>query len=116
MFKFNFSSEYQNETEDTLGDTAKTSPLEADGKEIEISNIYHQNIQQYRDNCSPTTIVRNFHLVDVNHVEKLITSQANEEFESLKTAFQMNSDIISGVYEGKSCIKLMCKKIILKKI
>nr|SVE83866.1 EOG090X0C09 [Daphnia pulex] len=102
MFKFNFSSsDNQDKTEDTIDDTNhKTCPPEADGKEIEISNIYHRNIQQYRDNCSPTTVVRNFHLVDVKHVEELITSESNGEFESLKAAFQMNSDIISGIYEG----------------
>ncbi len=106
MFKFNFSSDDQDKTENTLDDkNNKTCSPEADGKEIEVSNIYLQNIQQYRDNCSPTTVVRNFHLVDVKHVEELITSESNGEFESLKTAFQMNSDIISGVYEGKSFLK-----------
>ena len=102
MFKFNFSSENQEEKEEISENINKICPPEADGKEIEISNIYHQNIQQYRDNCSPTTLVRDFHLVDVKHVEELITSQSqNGEFESLKKAFQINSDIISGVYEGR---------------
>nr|SVE71271.1 EOG090X0C09 [Daphnia similis]SVE71903.1 EOG090X0C09 [Daphnia similis] len=103
MFKFNFPSENQNETDtisDHLNSSDKTSLQEIDGQEIEISNDHFQNIKQYRESCSPTSLVRGFHLVDLKHVEELVTSQKSAEFESLKTAIQMNSDVISGVYEG----------------
>nr|SVE73780.1 EOG090X0C09 [Daphnia atkinsoni] len=103
MFKFNFQSENQDETHATseeLKHNDKTSPEETNGQEIEISNDDLQNIKKYRENCSPTSLVRGFHLVDLKHVEDLVTSQKSGQFESLKAAIQMNSDVISGVYEG----------------
>nr|SVE74827.1 EOG090X0C09 [Daphnia carinata] len=103
MFKFNFSSENQDETDtipDDLKSSGKTSIQETDGQEIEISNDHFQNMKQYRDSGSSTSLVRDFHLVDLKRVEELIASQKSGECESLKTAIQMNSDVISGVYEG----------------
>lgn len=105
MFKFNFQSENQDETDassEELEHDDKTSPEETNGQEIEISNDDLQNIKKYRENCLPTSLVRGFHLVDLKHIEDLVTSQKGGQFECLKTAIQMNSDVISGLYEGKS--------------
>nr|SVE82690.1 EOG090X0C09 [Daphnia magna] len=103
MFKFNFPSENQDKTDtisDDLNSSGKTSLQEIDGQEIEISNDHFQKIKKYRESCSSTSLVRGFHLVDLKYVEELVTSQKSGEFESLKTAIKMNSDVISGVYEG----------------
>nr|SVE92612.1 EOG090X0C09 [Megafenestra aurita] len=71
-----------------------------DGREIEIQTHHHESVNQYRENSSSTTLVREFHLVDVKHVEQLIVSREIEKFKPLRIALEMNSDVISGVYEG----------------
>nr|SVE73156.1 EOG090X0C09 [Ceriodaphnia reticulata] len=86
MFKFNFPYN---------GDQ-----IETEGREIEMSSYHRESVQQYRDNCCPTTTVGEFHLLDFKHIEKLVTSQQSGKFESLNSVLQMNSDLLTGVYEG----------------
>nr|SVE75980.1 EOG090X0C09 [Daphnia hispanica] len=96
---FIFPDEMDSTSED-LKSGDKASLRETHEQEIEISNDNFQNVNLYRENCSPTSPVRGFHLVDVKHVEELATSHKNGDFECLKAAIQMNSDVVSGVYEG----------------
>nr|SVE77826.1 EOG090X0C09 [Daphnia lumholtzi]SVE78455.1 EOG090X0C09 [Daphnia lumholtzi]SVE79083.1 EOG090X0C09 [Daphnia lumholtzi] len=103
MFKFNFQSENRDEKDTISGELkcgGKTSLQEIDGQEIEISNDHFQNMKQCRESDSATNLVRGFYLVDLKQVEELAISQKSEEYGSLKTAIEMNSDVISGVYEG----------------
>nr|SVE75347.1 EOG090X0C09 [Daphnia dolichocephala] len=78
----------------------KKSKANVKGLEVEISDDHFQNVKQYRENRSPTSIIHGIQLVDLKHVEQLITSEKKAEFESINTAIQMNSDVVKGVYEG----------------
>nr|SVE74404.1 EOG090X0C09 [Daphnia barbata] len=104
MFKFNFLAENREETDLSMTvntiKKSETSIPEADGQEVEMSDDHFENAKQYRENRSPTSIIRGFELVDLKHVEQLITSGKAGEFESINTAIQMNSDVVKGVYEG----------------
>lgn len=108
MFKFNFPSYNSDQTDlkaesEDIETRGKSSSQEVDGREIEIQTHHHESVNQYRENSSSTTLVREFHLVDVKHVEQLIVSREIEKFKPLRIALEMNSDVISGVYEGKCC-------------
>lgn len=105
MFKFNFPNVGdQTDTETAaseINNDSKSPIQELEGREIEMSSHHRESVQQYRDNCYPTTTVGEFHLVDFKHVEALVTSQQSGKFELLNNALQMNSDLLTGVYEGK---------------
>ena len=105
MFKFNFSSDNRDEAEPEplATDTSDACSLlnkEVDGREIEVSNSHKENIKQCYNDSTCSTTVHGFHLVDLKHVEQFVCSQPEEKFECLRFANQLNSDVISGVYEG----------------
>ena len=103
MFKFNFPNGDQEDTAEIptsdVNNESKSSIHEAQGQEIEVTSQHRESIQQYRENGSSTSMVRDFYLVDLKHVEELV--QQSGKFESLNSALQMNSDLLTGVYEGK---------------
>lgn len=110
MFKFNFPADSCDRTEpesvvEHNSNDFKSSVQEIEGREIVINMDQHENVNQYRKSGLPITAIHNFHLVDVKHIEQFISTKEDENFESLRSALQMNSDVISGVYEGKYCFK-----------
>nr|SVE94460.1 EOG090X0C09 [Simocephalus serrulatus] len=105
MFKFNFPADNCDRTEpestpEHISNELKSCVQEVEGREIEITIDQHENVNQYRASGLPITTVREFQLIDVKHVEQFLSTNEAEHFESLRTALQKNSDVISGVYEG----------------
>ena len=105
MFKFNFSSGNTEDNQEKCSENTNGVQVclvnEDDCREIEILDKHYQNIEQYQENSIPVSAVHEFQLINSKHVEEnILNSMEGTQYGSLKTAIKMNSDVISGVYEG----------------
>lgn len=107
MFKFNFSSPDQEQEEpqsknENNENSAKTENVQKEeGRIVEITSTHREKVEQYKEDPSATYSFRNFSLVNIQHLEEILSDTSSpESFKNLTTAIQMNSDVIKGVYEG----------------